>query len=35
MLNGEGRIGETYPNVNYSSGIDWSNVFYVPRQDEV
>jgi hypothetical protein len=35
MLNGEGHNGNPYPAVNYTSGIDLSNVFYVPRQGEV
>jgi hypothetical protein len=27
MLNGEDHTGEPYPGVNYTSGIDLSNVF--------
>jgi hypothetical protein len=34
MLNGEGHTSEPYIDVNYTSGIDLSNVYYVPRQGE-
>jgi hypothetical protein len=35
MLNGKGHTGEPYLDVNYTSGIDLSNGYYVLRQGEV
>jgi hypothetical protein len=35
MLNGEGHTREPYLDVNYTSGIYLSNVYYIQRQGEV
>jgi hypothetical protein len=34
ILNGEGSTGEPHSEVNYTCGIDLSNVDYVPTQEE-